>query len=103
MGVGDAADQSPSPRVIEALTRLVRQDFGEEALDGPPWAAVVGESCDGLPLIGPLPGRPRQVALLGFGIAPTAWGPAAVEAVANGILGLSEGWVPAALRASRFL
>jgi hypothetical protein len=100
MGVGDGLHLPASKRVVGTLARLVGQDFAVSA--GEVHTLLAAESCDGLPIVGPLPGRPREIALAGFGIVPAVWGPAAVEAVANGILGRSEGWTPAGLRASRF-
>ena len=50
-------------------------------------AGIVAFTCDGLPLVGPLPGAPRVLAMTGWG----GWGlsaiGAAVEDLANAILG----------------
>ena len=51
------------------------------------WAGIAGFSCDGLPLVGPLPGNPRLLSLTGW----SGWGlsaiGAAVEDLAGAILG----------------
>ncbi len=103
LGIGDGPGTPPSAAVLAMLARLSEQDFGAPPSAAPATCHTAGESCDGLPIVGPLPGRVRHIALTGFGIAPSVWGPAAVEAVANGILGCAGSTVPRSLSASRFL
>lgn len=98
LGVGEV---EPLPRagVSETLARLAAQDHGVGP--GTAFAHIVHESCDGLPIVGPRPGAPREVFLAGFGINGPTWGPAAVAAVAAGILAEPGSTLPAPLRASR--
>ena len=50
------------------------------------WAWIEAHTCDGLPLIGPLPGAPRRVACLGFGGNDWGLAPAAAQSIADGLL-----------------
>lgn len=102
LGIGDREAEPPSARVIERLAALARQDRGVEA--PPAWARawVTGESCDGLPIVGPLPGRPRVLVATGLGVATLTYGVAVAEAVADGLLGRDGLAVPAVLSAGRF-
>lgn len=102
-GIGDGPETPPSAPVLAALARLAEQDFGRLTPPGGGRTRTVGESCDGLPIVGPLPGRPRHIALTGFGTSPGTFGPAAVDAVAAGILGEGGAALPRALSAARFL
>lgn len=92
----------PEPRVTAMLQRLTAQAF-PTAIFRRTYAGITGESCDGLPLLGPLPGRPRVVACLGFGGFGllAAW--AGANAVADGLLGVSGPPVPRCLRVTRFV
>lgn len=67
------------------------------------WAWIETKSCDGLPLLGPLSGRPRWVACTAFAGADISFGVAAAQAVANGILGASGEPIPASFRVSRLV
>ncbi len=66
------------------------------------WAYVFGQTPDGLPLIGPLPGDPRRVVCTGFGACSTALAAAAACAVAEGLVGESRE-VPWMLSARRMV
>ncbi|MEQ1502991.1 MAG: FAD-binding oxidoreductase [Myxococcota bacterium] len=65
------------------------------------WAWIETHTCDGLPIVGPLPGDPRRIACTGF--VGVDWGlaPAAAEAVVDGLLG-GEGRTPPTFAATRF-
>jgi glycine/D-amino acid oxidase-like deaminating enzyme len=65
-------------------------------------AWIETHTCDGLPIVGPLPGAARRIACVGF--CGNDWGlaPAAAQAVADGLLGEVTA-VPSFLSASRFL
>ncbi len=93
-------DPHPSDPVHGMLARLVGQDFDRPAEVGV--AGIVAESCDGLPIIGPVPGRPRVVVCAGFGIAGLTYGFGAAASVVDGILGRPGFPVPRALQTSRF-
>ncbi len=66
-------------------------------------AWIEAHSCDGLPVIGPLPGAARHVACAGF--CGNDWGlaPGAAAAVAAGLLGEETATAPKIFAATRFL
>lgn len=67
------------------------------------WSHVATHTCDNLPLVGPLPGRPALVACLGWNGRPWSWALAAADAVVQGLLeGRPEG-VPRMVLPSRLL
>jgi len=67
------------------------------------WSWIVSTTCDGLPIIGPLPGSARMIACAGFCGNEAGLGVRAAQAVVDGILeGRTDG-VPAFLAASRFV
>jgi glycine/D-amino acid oxidase-like deaminating enzyme len=49
---------------------------------------VTAESCDGLPIVGALPGQPRVHVCTGFGALGPTYGPAAAHHLADALLGL---------------
>jgi glycine/D-amino acid oxidase-like deaminating enzyme len=65
------------------------------------WAWIETHSCDGLPLVGPLPGTTRRLVCTGFGGNDWGLGPACAELVVEGLLGSQE--TPAFLSPSRLL
>lgn len=67
------------------------------------WSVISTHTCDGLPLIGPLPGAPTLVACCGFNGRPHSHALPAADAVLQGILdGRAEG-VPGLFRPDRFV
>ena len=54
------------------------------------WTGIAAASCDGLPLVGPLPGRPRVLSLCGWGGWGLSWIEQAVDDVARAVLGAGE-------------
>jgi hypothetical protein len=89
------------PRVVDALARLTGDRFpgairtGEVAC----WPCAV--SCDGLPIVGPIPGRPRESVVAGLGECPLAWLDGLTRALVDGLLG-RESRLPRVLSTSRF-
>ncbi|MDP2316444.1 MAG: FAD-binding oxidoreductase [Pseudomonadota bacterium] len=101
MEVGET-DPVPDPRVTAMLERLTRQAFPDAGALLSSQAGIVGESCDGLPIVGPIPGRPRAVVCTGFGVAGLAYALPCARAVVDGILGRPTEGVPTPLRVTRF-
>lgn len=101
MEVGETVAE-PEPRVTAMLERLTRQGFPSAGATRGARAAIVGESCDGLPIVGPVPGRPRAIVCTGFGVAGLAYALPCARAVVDGILGRPTRGVPAPLRVTRF-
>lgn len=100
MGVGDHSSLPPSPAVEAALVRLAAQDLGAHPA-GPAARLGTWESCDGLPLVGPVPGRPRDIVCTGFGAALATWAPGCVAHVLAEVLGVPGPRLPAAFAAGR--
>ena len=101
MEVGET-EPTPSEKVTAMLDRLTREAFPDAGPRTRTWAGIVADPCDGLPMIGPLPGRPREIALLGFGASGLPWTWRAAELVAEALLGRPAPEVPRPLRVSRF-
>jgi len=89
--VGETDEQALSPVVDQKLrTMLDRLWPGSVATRS--WAGIAAFTCDGLPLVGPLPGHPRQVACVGHGGADWSFALRAGQSVAEGLLtGESQG------------
>jgi glycine/D-amino acid oxidase-like deaminating enzyme len=66
------------------------------------WAGIAAFTCDGLPLVGPLPGHPRQVACVGYGGADWSFALRAGQAVADGLLTGETQGLPARFSPARF-
>lgn len=69
---------------LDAFARSRGGPFAEAPIIGRR-AVLQAKSCDGLPLIGPLPGRPRVIACAAFHGNPVGWGLRAARAVADGL------------------
>jgi len=87
---------------------LARQrEFSEHhlgaPLDGDPWSGIAAFPCDGLPLLGPLPGNPRVLSLGGWGGWGLSWMAEAAERVVAGVLGEAGEGIPSWLRARRMV
>lgn len=100
--VGETAPV-PEPRVSAMLEKLTRAAFLEVGEVRGSRAGIVGESCDGLPIVGPIPGRPRAIVCTGFGAAGLSYGFGCARAVVDGLLGRAGPGVPRALRVTRFV
>ena len=112
MEVGETVAE-PAPAVTAMLQRLAEQDGiaipgarvrGRSAgRSSDARAGIVAESCDGLPIVGPLPGRPRLGVLTGLGVAGRTYLPLAAEWLCDSVLGVSGGVrLPACLGTARF-
>ncbi len=104
METGEWAEDAGSPQVDEKIGMLRGQRL--PGLSGAPevarWSQIMGFTCDGLPLVGPLPGRATQHALCGWNGRPWSWAFSAGERLARAI---SEGgWtgLPPGLHPGRF-
>lgn len=90
--VWETEDRTTSTAVQQRLGALRERAFPGA---GPPtaaWSAILTHTCDNLPLIGPLPGRPRRAAAVGFREHGAALGLEAGRCLAQGVL---EGRAPA--------
>lgn len=66
-GVGRRSER-PLPELTARLVRFLREMFPRFADARPArhWGGLLGLSCDGLPFIGPIPGRPRLLVAAGY-------------------------------------
>jgi len=92
----------PSPKVRTALERLSRSFF-------PDLGAIIGEkcgiyadSCDGLPIVGPVPGRPRSLVCAGLGMGGYSYARPCVEVLVSGLLSGNVEKLPPELSTERF-
>ncbi len=67
------------------------------------WSGIAAWSCDGLPLVGTLPGNPRVSVLGGWGGAGLSLIAGAARAVSDGILGRQQEAAPSFLQPRRML
>jgi glycine/D-amino acid oxidase-like deaminating enzyme len=105
MGAGVEDDVTLSDAVTQRQDAFVERHLGDHpGASGPVrrrWAGIVNYSCDGLPIVGPIPGSPRVLALTGWCGWGLSWIGEAVEAVSRAVLGEDLGIEPAALLAPR--
>ncbi len=94
-------DPTPEPRVTAMLDALARQD-GLSRGSGPARAVILTESCDGLPIVGPVPGQPRVAAVAGLGVMGRTWLPLVVDYLVAEPLGGPLVRLPACLGTARF-
>ncbi len=102
--MGETNEQELSVAVHEKLCEMARHHAPARTQGQPPhvWAGVMGFTCDGLPIIGPVPGRSRVVCCLGFGGHQATLGITAGRSIADELIGDSEGGVPAFCSTHRF-
>jgi len=93
MGAGFLGESEHNPSVFDAHDGYVRRHLGVDRIRPDQTrrsCGVTAYTCDGLPLVGPLLGSPRVVAMVGWG----GWGlsaiGAAVEDLTFALLGLSS-------------
>jgi glycine/D-amino acid oxidase-like deaminating enzyme len=89
------------PVVQARLEAFARDRLGLAEVRGR-WAWIDVHSCDGLPIVGPVPGDGRWVVCAGFSGNEWGLGPAAARAVVDGLLG-GPTPTPAMFSPSRFV
>ncbi len=103
LGVGATDPHEAVPPVEARLADLARALLGKAATPRSAAGHLATHTCDGLPVLGPVPGRPRLVACAGWNGRAAALAPRGAAAVAQGLLeGRADG-VPALMRADRFV
>lgn len=103
LGVGDR-DPVTTPAVLGRLRALAAQDHSADpAASDAGAASITWASCDGLPVVGPLPGRARLIACVGFGAAVHTYGQAAADALIDGLTGRDGLAAPACFSSRRLL
>ena len=100
--VGEARlglNEAVSGRLFEFAGKL---GLSEEATKME-WSSVMGFSCDGLPIVGPLPGQPRKIACGGYNGQDLGLAVACATRVADAILEKAHPPIPQRMRSGRFL
>lgn len=104
MEAGERDDAVTTPAVQERLEATARRFFPRH--EGPVarrWSWITAHTCDGLPLVGPVPGAPRVVCCAGFSGNEAVLGVRSARAAVDGILtGIAPG-VPSSFLPQRFL
>ena len=100
------ADENVRVDAVDAkITAVVAGRFGawgaRPAALG--WSTIATFTCDGLPLVGPMPGRPTEQALCGWNGRPWSWALAAATDVAERLLHGGPSRLPRQLHPSRFV
>ncbi len=105
MEAGETDDTVTVERIESRILGFVQQHFPDIPAQtaASRWSGIMAFSCDGLPLIGPIPGRPRFVACAGFGSAQLGLGVRAGQVVAQGLLGHTIEGVPRLFTLGRFV
>ena len=104
MEAGVTDDETLSPAVEARAREFLALHHPDLDLDGATaWAGIAGFSCDGLPLVGALPGEARVFALCGWGGWGLSWMGAATDDLAAAILGEGAGETPSILGPRRLL
>ena len=102
--VGETDDGVINPAIHAKLSAFLRQHIpGTDALKITHcWSSIMTFSCDGLPVIGPLPGRPRIISCGGFGAFGPSLSARAAKAVVDGITTGTSPGVPECFSTQRF-
>ncbi len=100
---GEADDTVVSPAVHAKLSELVSRHRPDGAAPTHQWTAIMNFTCDGLPLLGPIPGRSRVISCAGFAGHQATLALGAARAVADGLLGESTIEVPELFELARFV
>lgn len=104
MEAGETDDTTVQPAVDARLRSFLHEHWPHlrETPITHQWSSIMTFSCDGLPIIGPLPGRPRIISCGGFGAFSPSLSLRAADAVVDGILNGESPGVPACFETRRF-
>ena len=103
---GEADDTVAVPVVEDRIRAFVAEHLPDLAGGAvrQRWTAIMAASCDLLPVVGPVPGRPRFVVCAGFNGHQTSLAVRAAQAVSVGLLeGGAPPGVPAFFKTRRFV
>jgi len=100
---GEADDSVVSPAVHDKLWELTARHRPGAAAPTHQWAGIMCFTCDGLPLLGPIPGRSRILSCAGFAGHQATLGLGAARAIADGLLGEDHIEVPDLFSLARFV
>ena len=92
----------PTEQVQGRIEAFARRHVSADAPIDARWAWIETHSCDGLPIVGPLPGQVRRIACTAFCGNDWGLGPACAALVVDGLLG-GPAETPSMFAASRFV
>ena len=101
--IGESNDSVVSVKIGQHLRRFAQQRFNLTSRAVQEWTGIMGFSCDGLPLIGPLPGAFDIIACCGFSGNQSSLGFRAGQSVARLILEGKDPNLPEIFQPRRFL
>lgn len=100
---GETDDTTAVPVVESRILGFMENHYpGHDRTVLERWTGIMTFSCDLLPLMGPIPGRPRFVVCTGFSGCQTALAVRAAQAVTEGIV-TGRAQVPAFFKTHRFV
>jgi len=103
--VGETDDSIVVASINHKIQAMIQRTFpdlaGQEIQQS--WSGIMAFTCDGLPIIGPIPGRPRMVCCGGFNGRQYSLALKAARIVSDGLLNGSAGDTPPLFRPQRFL
>ena len=104
MEVGETDDTLINPTVDTRLKGFLHQHWPhlKETPITHQWTGIMTFTCDGLPIIGPLPGRPRIITCGGFGAYSPSLSLRAAQAVVDGVTTGESPGVPTCFGTQRF-
>ena len=88
-------------KLLQAIQGLTGSSTTFEVLQR--WSGIMALTCDGLPLVGPVPGGSRRAVCAGFNGQELGFALQAARAVSTGLLGLSNEPLLECLHPARFL
>jgi len=104
LSIGDTDDATIAPQVRTRLESTVRGPMGLSfASDRNGWSAIACHTCDGLPIVGAIPGQGRKLVCAGWAGADWAFAHEAAYQISQSILSGKRSAIPAFLSPARLL
>ena len=104
MGIGDIDDTTIAPKVRARLESTLRGPLGLSVTSAPnAWSAIACHTCDGLPIVGAIPGQGRKLVCAGWAGADWAFAHEAAYQISRSILSGKRSAIPAFLSPARLL
>jgi gamma-glutamylputrescine oxidase len=105
MEVGETDDSVTVPIIEQRIRSFIDQTFPDLAAvpTAARWSAIMSFTCDGLPILGPIPGRSRFVVCTGFNGRQYGLALRAAQAVSQGMLTGTAAGVPSCFKTGRFV
>lgn len=91
-----------NPKIHEHLKRNAKQRYPLIQSPTHAWTSIMTQSCDGLPIVGALPGRQNELCCLGLSNNSFSLGPALGTALAGMLVGKESFRLPQWLQPQRF-